>query len=64
MDLNELLFQHQVALLHRNSKPAHQPAAARLDLVGYYRTRIDRLREKLGVTGYPEWRGLPAGEFA
>jgi hypothetical protein len=55
MDLNELLFQHQRAILHADRGT---PEAVGFDLVGHYAHRIRRLRERLGVVAYPEWMAL------
>jgi len=57
MDLNELLFQHQRAILQTRG-PLLAPGESRFDLVGHYAHRIRRLRERLGVASYPEWLAL------
>lgn len=54
MDLNELLFQHQIALM-RAAKPHNRQSGGHFDLVRHYETRIDRLRNTLGVAPYPHW---------
>lgn len=63
MDLNHLLFQHQVAVMDAQTRQDHR-AGSRYDLVRHYETRIARLRQKLGVAAYPEWCTLPAGGSA
>lgn len=54
MDLNELLYQHQRALIVA-ADAAVGPAPSRFDLVGHYAARIDRLRADLGARSCPEW---------
>jgi len=58
MDLNELLYQHQRAIL---AAPGEMPGTqgSRFDLVGHYAHRIRRLRVRLGAATYPEWLALP-----
>lgn len=56
MDLNYLLFQHQVAVMDAQT-PRDRRAGSRYDLVRHYETRIARLRQTLGVAAYPEWVG-------
>jgi hypothetical protein len=51
MDLNQLLYQHQRALIARVDH--HVPHGSRFDLVGYYERRIARLRRQMGVVQYP-----------
>ncbi|QCI94348.1 hypothetical protein [Novosphingobium sp. EMRT-2] len=56
MDLNHLLYHHQLSIM----RAASLPAVARADafrLVKHYQTRIDRLRDKMGVSSYPDWCG-------
>lgn len=55
MDLNQLLFHHQVALIRksRGAVAAMAPASSRFDLVQHYEHRIGRLRRKMGVIAYP-----------
>jgi len=60
MDLNELLFQHQRAIL-RAGPAAPRTGPTAFDLVGHYAHRIRRLRERMGVASYPEWMALPPG---
>lgn len=54
MDLNQLLFQHQSAIL-REAQSAPSTTGSMFDMVGHYKLRIDRLRRNLGVSAYPEW---------
>jgi len=56
MDLNQLLYHHQVALIRCAAHEADSPArGTRFDLVRHYEARIARLRRDLGVAGYPQW---------
>ncbi len=57
MDLNTLLFQHQVAILRACA--LGRDTASHFDLVHHYKRRIDRLRQSLGVTAYPDWCAMP-----
>ncbi|MBC2664139.1 hypothetical protein H7F51_01260 [Novosphingobium flavum] len=52
MDLNELLYQHQRALMTASLVPIAL-AGSRFDLVGHYAERIRRLRSELGVSVWP-----------
>lgn len=61
MDLNHLLFQHQVAVL-RATAPRHGEGPARFDLVRHYKSRIDRLRRNLGATAYPDWCAMSVAD--
>jgi hypothetical protein len=63
VDLNHLLFQHQVAVIDAQA-PRDRRAGSRYDLVRHYETRIARLRQKLGVAAYPEWFGQPVAPAA
>lgn len=54
MDLNELLYQHQRAIIVA-ARPQPQACGSRFDLVTHYAERIRRLRVELGVTAYPGW---------
>lgn len=54
MDLNELLYHHQVALL-QGPVPACEATGSSFDLAGHYRRRIDAMRRMLGVAEYPDW---------
>lgn len=54
MDLNQLLYHHQVALIHKTS-PRPVWAGSRFSMVSYYERRISRMRRDLGVTPYPDW---------
>ncbi|WP_225008191.1 hypothetical protein [Novosphingobium percolationis] len=68
MDLNHLLFQHQVAVLRASTpRVGNAPARfdrARFDLVRHYKSRIDRLRRNLGASAYPDWCAMPVGDPA
>ncbi|WP_225206904.1 hypothetical protein [Novosphingobium huizhouense] len=63
MDLNHLLYQQQVAIL-RKSEETPARCSAGFDLVRHYQRRIDRLREDLGATGWPEWCAAGPGMLA
>lgn len=56
MDLNQLLFHHQIALIryaaHHKSDHKH---GSRFDLVRHYETRIARLRHDMGVLTHQQW---------
>lgn len=47
MDLNQLLFHHQVALMRGND-----PGAAQSDVVDHYARKIETLRIKMGLSAY------------
>lgn len=53
MDLNQLLFHHQVALIRDSAPAAEVPAPSRFNLVMHYARRIGRLRREMGVALYP-----------
>ena len=53
MDLNQLLFHHQVALIRETARIANVPACSRFDMVVHYARRIGRLRHEMGVPHYP-----------
>ena len=56
MDLNHLLYHHQLCLIQAESPSvASRPGA--LKLAVHYQTRIDRLRRELGISRYPDWHG-------
>ena len=59
MDMNQLLFQHQIALLNASQTvlPALQHGLN--DVVADYALRIRNLRAKLGGSSYPIM-GCPA----
>jgi hypothetical protein len=52
MDLNELLYQHQVALMRVAQSRSASPTAARFDLVGHYAKRIRDYRRTHSLTQY------------
>jgi len=64
VDLNQLLFQHQVALLKQGEVACSVAFASARDLVSQYQVRIACLRETLGASAYPDVCGLPAGTCA
>lgn len=51
MDLNELLFHHQLALIGEAGDRS-QGQAPRRSLVRHYADRLSRLRQELGVPAY------------
>jgi len=51
MDLNELLYQHQRALMSK-ANPRPLSCASHFDLVDHYAKRIRRLRLDLGVSSW------------
>lgn len=56
MDLNQLLFQHQIAIMRcARGEPFLHECGSRFDLVRHYETRIARLRHDMGVAEYPRW---------
>ena len=56
MDLNQLLFHHQLALIQLDTPDVQAGKRQRqFDLVRHYEKRITRLREVMGVSRYPGW---------
>lgn len=56
MDLNQLLYHHQIALIQFGTRnKGNRDAGSRFDLVQHYETRIARLRQDIGVSAYPQW---------
>jgi len=55
MDLNQLLFQQQRALIRCAGSGPCPYRESQFDLVRHYERRITRLRRKLGVAIYPAW---------
>lgn len=56
MDLNQLLYHHQIALIQfATHNKGNRDAGSRFDLVRHYETRIARLRQGMGVSAYPKW---------
>ena len=54
MDLNDLLFHHQISLIRAASLPENSKAGA-CRLVKHYQARIDSHRDLTGVSRYPFW---------
>lgn len=52
MDLNELLFHHQVALIHGAETP-QRSAGGDHDLARPFESMLLRLRDELGAAAYP-----------
>ncbi|WP_334185925.1 hypothetical protein [Novosphingobium sp.] len=56
MDLNQLLYHHQIALIEFTARSKrNRDAGSRFDLVRHYATRIARLQKDMG------WRPAPNG---
>lgn len=56
MDLNQLLFHHQIALIRYAARDQDdRERGSRFDLVRHYEIRIARLRNDMGVQSYPQW---------
>ena len=53
MDLNQLLFRHQVALLNVDNAA---PCASRFERARYYARKINDLQTRLGVFITPYWQ--------
>ena len=60
MDLNQLLFHHQVALIRSDASNAGAPLGSRFDMVSHYEKRIARLRQDMGTSHYPAWTAATA----
>lgn len=58
MDLNELLYHHQVALI-RATEVSTRRAHAASDLVRHYEARLAHHRVELGVAAYPRLAAEP-----
>lgn len=52
MDLNQLLFQHQVALMNAQHPSSCQGETGHFDLARHYAKKIRLTREALGVVHY------------
>ena len=56
MDLNQLLYHPQIALIEYAPRDKGSPEVrSRFDLVRHYEIRIARLRQDMGVSTYPQW---------
>ena len=55
MDLNQLLYNHQLAMLNAQRANARESRATYFDLVGYYAKRIRAWRQAEGLpsVGWP-----------
>jgi hypothetical protein len=61
MDLNELLYHHQMALMAVGRAQRDGRSTVNFDLPCYYARRINEYRERRGLTfDIPEWCGGPA----
>lgn len=52
MDLNQLLYNHQLAIMNQGSSRSVQDQGAYFDLVEYYSKRILEFREGAGLPRY------------
>lgn len=55
MDLNQLLFQQQRAIIDYAASKTSSLKGSQFDLVRHYERRITRLRHDMGVADYPAW---------
>lgn len=63
MDLNHLLYHHQLSVL--NAETRNGVAGTRAShLAEHYHKRIERLRQQMGVSSWPAWCGTAAGAVA
>ncbi len=51
MDLNQLLYHHQVALIEAQTSVSTNP----FDLVAHYRSRIEKMRRSFDTPDVPQW---------
>lgn len=63
MDLNHLLYHHQLSVLQAQTCEGVAGTRA-AHLAEHYRKRIERLRRQMGVAVYPSWCGPAAGAVA
>lgn len=52
MDLNQLLYHHQIALIHASKHGAADDGSSHFDMVKYYAKRIRAYRNKRGLSEY------------
>ena len=52
MDLNQLLYHHQVALIHAARAPSDSKTLAAFDLVRHYGKRLRHYRERHDLPRY------------
>ncbi len=52
MDLNQLLSNHQRAMMNQRSAKSLADRTTYFDLVGYYEERIRKFRSGAGLAGY------------
>ncbi|SFG03337.1 hypothetical protein SAMN05518801_1064 [Novosphingobium sp. CF614] len=55
MDLNQLLFHHQVALIENAAARCEALRQSRFNLFAHYERRIARLRREAGLFKHPNW---------
>lgn len=58
MDLNQLLANHQIAVMNQCSAKTLQDRRTYFDLVGYYSERIRKHRIEVGLPRY-SWTDAP-----
>lgn len=63
MDLNHLLYHHQLSVLRAETSDGVASTRAS-HLAEHYRKRIERLRVRMGVSPWPAWCGPAAGAVA
>ena len=60
MDLNQLLYNHQLALMNEQSSSSLDERETYFDLVQYYAKRIREFRERAGLPRYKWINTIPA----
>ncbi len=58
MDLNQLLANHQIAVMNQRNAKTMQDRATYFDLVGYYAERIRKQRIAVGLPRH-RWTDTP-----
>lgn len=58
MDLNQLLANHQIAVMNQRNAKTLQDRTTYFDLVGYYAERIRKHRIAVGLPRHP-WTDTP-----
>ena len=53
MDLNQLLYHHQIALIHASQQNVPHGGSSQFDLVRHYAKRIRVYRSEHGLSQYP-----------
>jgi len=60
MNLDQLLYQQQVAIINESAAARDPRAGSRFCMVEHYGKRICALKSRLGVSQYPDWVTSPA----